>query len=186
MKTRTMLTGTSLALVLALVTSCGGSHSHHQVADSPEARQAEAQTFARLSIDGGSLEDALDKGAELGEDYSLEMLTVELGREPSDAERETVRKIMRDALGEVLTPEVWTETLISVCTDYFTAGELHEINEFFQSPTGAKFMKIESQLADAVNDRAEAVFTENIDAFIARVDEDLGQAFPGLADEKGQ
>jgi hypothetical protein len=186
MKAGTMLAGTSLALVVALVTACGGSHSHHQVADSPEARQAEAQTFARLSIAGGSLDDALEKGADLGEDYSIDMLAVELGREPSDAERATVRKIMRDALSEILTPEVWTETLVSVCTDFFTAGELHEINDFLQSTTGAKFLSIESEVADAVNDRAEAVFMENIDAFIARVDDGLAGAFPELADEEGQ
>lgn len=185
MKPKTLLVGTSLALVLALLAACGGSHSHH-VADSPEARQTEAKTFARLSIEGGSLSEALEKGAELGEAYSLETLKVELGRELSDAERETVRGIMRDALGEVLTPELWSETLISVCTEYFTAGELHEINEFFQSSTGSKFLSIESQLSDAVNDQADAVFEQNIDAFIARVDEGLGQAFPELAEEAGQ
>jgi len=186
MKTRTMLAGTSLALVLALVTACDGSHSHQHVADSPEARQAEAQTFARLSIEGGSLDDALEKGAELGEAYSLETLKIELGRELTDAERETVREIMRSALGEILTPEIWTETLVSVCTDYFTAGELHEINDFFQSSTGAKFLSIESQLSQAVNDQTDAVFEQNIDGFVARVDEGLGQAFPELAEEEGQ
>lgn len=186
MKTKTMLTGTSLALALLLVTACGGSHSHQHVADSPEARQAEAQTFARLSIEGGSLNRALEKAAALGEAYSLDTLKIEVGRELTDAEREAVREIMRNALGEILTPEIWTETLISVCTDHFTAGELHEINEFFQSSTGAKFLDIESELSTAVNDQADAVFSENIDAFIARVDQDLAQAFPELADEEGQ
>ena len=81
---------------------------------------------------------------------------------------------------------LFRSTLVSVCTDHFTAGELHEINEFFQSPAGAKFLSVESELSDAVNERAEAVFTENIDVFIARVDEGLAQAFPGLADEEGQ
>ena len=160
MKPKTLFAGTSLALVLALVAACGGSGSHHHVADSPEARQAEAETFARLSIEGGSLDDALEKGADLGEDYSIDMLAVELGRELRDEELKAVRKIMRDALSEILTPEIWTETLVSVCTDHFTAGELHEINEFLQSPTGAKFLSIESKLTQEVNDRADAVFDE--------------------------
>lgn len=181
-----MLAAMSLAPLLLLVAACGGSHSHPHVADSPEARQTEAETFARLSIEGGSLRRALEKGAELGEAYSLDTLKVELGRDLTSAERETVRKIMSDALGEILTPEVWTETLISVCTDYFTAGEMHEINDFFQSSAGAKFLNIESQLSQAVNDQADAVFEQNIDAFIARVDEGLGQAFPELADEESQ
>lgn len=185
MKSKTLLFSTSLTLALALVTACGGSHSHH-VADSPEARQAEGETFARLSIEGGSLRQALEKGAELGEAYSLETLKIELGRELSDAEREAVRKIMSEALGEILTPEIWSQILISVGTEYFTAGELHEINEFFQSPTGSQFLKIESQLSDAVNDQADAIFEQSLDAFIAQVDEGLGQAFPELADEAGQ
>ena len=185
MKPRTLLVSASLTLVLALLTACGGSHSHH-VADSPEARQAEAETFARLSIEGGSLSRALEEGAALGEAYSLETLKIELGRDLSDADRETVRGIMSDALGEILTPELWSQILTSVCTEYFTAGELHEINEFFQSSTGSKFLSIESQLSDAVNDQADAIFEQNIDTFIARVDEALGQAFPELADEAGQ
>ena len=185
MNPKSILAVTSLTLVLALITACGGSHSH-DVADSPEARQDEAETFARLSIEGGSLNKAIEKGAELGEAYSLQTLKVELGRELSDAERDTVRGIMRDALGEILTPELWSETLVSVCAEYFTAGELHEINEFFQSSTGSKFLRIESQLSDAVNDRADAVFEKNIDAFIAQVDEGLAQAFPELADEASQ
>jgi hypothetical protein len=185
MKPKTLLVGTSLALVLALLAARGGAHTH-PLAGSPQGRPTQANTIAHHALEGGSLSEALEKGAALGEAYSLETLKVELGRELSDAERETVRGIMRDALGEVLTPELWSETLISVCTEYFTAGELHEINEFFQSSTGSKFLSIESQLSDAVNDQADAVFEQNIDAFIARVDEGLGQAFPELVDEAGQ
>ena len=183
MKSTTMIASTSVILVLALSAACSGSH---HVADSPEARQEEARTFARLSIEGGSLNKALEKGAALGEAYSLETLNVELGRDLSDEERATVRRIMRDSLSEILTPEIWTETLVSVCTEYFTAGELHEINEFFQSPTGSKFLSIESELSQDINDRADAVFEQNIDAFIARVDEGLGEAFPALAGEGDQ
>jgi len=184
MKLRTMVAGTSLMLVLALVAACGGSHD--PVADSPEARQEEARTFASLSIAGGSLDDALEEAAALGEAYSLETLEVELGREPSDEERATVRRIMRDALSEILTEETWTETLVAVCAEFFTAEELHEINHFFQSPAGSKFLSIESELSQQINDRADALFEQNIDAFIAQVDEGLGQAFPELADEESQ
>ena len=73
-----------------------------------------------------------------------------------------------------------------MCTDHFTAGELHEINEFLQSPTGAKFLSIESKLTQEVNDRADAVFTKNIDTFIARVDEGLALAFPEIVDGAGR
>jgi hypothetical protein len=93
---------------------------------------------------------------------------------------------MGDALGEILTPEIWKEALVSVCVEYFTAGEIHEINEFFQTPAGSKFLTIESQLSEAINEQADAVFEQNIDAFIARVDEGLGEAFPELADEESQ
>jgi hypothetical protein len=187
MKTKTVLAIASAAVLLATFTGCGGAHSpHHQVADSPEARQAEAEAFAQLSIEGGSLERALDDGAQLGEAYSLETLKIELGRELTQAERETVRGIMHEALAGILTPEVWSRTLVAVCTENFTAGELRELNEFFQAPTGAKFLRLESQLADEVNDRADAVFTDNLDAFISQVDEGLAEAFPELADEEGQ
>jgi len=186
MKTKIELAVASVAMLLAVFTGCGGSHpSHHQVADSPEARQVEAEAFARLSIEGGSRERALDDGAQLGEAYSLETLKIELGRELTEAERETVRGIMREALAGILTPEVWSETLVAVCTEHFTAGELRELNEFFQGPTGAKFLRLESQLGDAVNDRTDAVFKEHIDAFSEQVDERLGQAFPELATEEG-
>ena len=182
MKPKTMVASASMILVLSLVAACYGSHD---VADSPEARQEEARTFARLSMQGGSLDDVLDKGAEVGAAYSLQTMQVELGRELSDEERARVRGIMRDALAEFITPEAWTETLVAVCVEYFTASELREINDFFQSSTGSKFLSVESKLSQEINDRADAIFEENIYAFITRVDEELGEAFPELADEEG-
>jgi len=122
----------------------------------------------------------------MGEAYSLETLKIELGRELSDEERATVRRIMRDALAEIITPESWTETVISVCAEHFTAAELHEINHFFQSPAGHKFLGLGGTLSQEINDRADAAFSASIDAFIARVDEELGTAFPELAVEEDQ
>jgi hypothetical protein len=176
------MTARSLPKVIALVSllvavCCAGT----EVADTPESRSKAAAALARLEIESGGLDKVLDDGADWGLSYSTESLELELGRQLTPEESESVREIIRASLAEILTAERWEQVLTGVYSESFTAQELDDIRTFFESPAGGKVLRTESSLADQVGAAGDVVFEEHLDEFVARVDEGLAEEFGELA-----
>jgi hypothetical protein len=162
---------------LAMLGSCGDA-AH--IEDSPEARIEMARKVVKLEIENGDLDQRLDRGADLAQAYSLDTLRLELGRELTDQELDRVREIMRSVLGEFLTAEAWEGILTEVYAKHFTAHEMHTIYDFFNSPAGKKVMQLSGQMMQEIDSKTDVVFEGQMDAFVGRIDEELGKAFPAL------
>jgi hypothetical protein len=162
---------------LAMLASCGGAG---QIEDSPEARIEMARKIVKLEIENGDLDQRLDRGADLAQAYSLDTLRLELGRELTDQELDRVREVMRSVLGEFLTAEVWEGILAEVYAEHFTPHELHTIYDFFESPAGKKIMQLSGQMTQEIDAQTDVIFGGQMDAFVNRIDEELGKAFPAL------
>lgn len=162
---------------LALLGACGGAG---QVEDTPETRIQMARTIVKLEIESGDLDQRLDRGADLAQAYSLDTLRLELGRELTDQELDRVREIMRSVLGEFLTAEIWEGILTEVYVEHFTAHELQTIAEFFESPAGGKILRLSGQLSDEIDARTDVMFEGQLQAFVDRIDDELGKEFPAL------
>lgn len=134
-----------------------------------------AGELARLSVELGSLDDALDRAADWTWGATLDAVVLELGREPSEDEQSRGRAVLREVIGEFVTPDLWQESVARVYAEHFTAAELNEMVRFYGSPVGRKVLSLESDLTDEVDDLFdEALGGESLEAFIARVDEALG------------
>jgi hypothetical protein len=162
---------------LAVVGACAGGG---QIANTPEMREQVARKIVRLEIESGGLDQRLDQGADLAQAYSLDTLRLELGRELTDQELERVRQIMRSVLGEFLTPELWEQILVGVYSANFTAPELQEIHEFFETPAGSKILRLSAKLTAEIESQTDSKLEGQLQAFVDRVDEELGKAFPAL------
>jgi hypothetical protein len=171
--------GWRIAAIVSLATigACGGAG---QIEDTPEMRAEIAREIVRLEIEAGDLDQRLDRGADLAQAYSLDTIRLELGRELTDRELERVREIMRSVLGEFLTAELWEGILVEVYVEHFTASELKAVADFFGSPAGSKVLRLSAQLSEEIDARSDTYFEGKLDAFVARIDEELGEAFPAL------
>ncbi len=164
----------TLGLILGLTIGCAGP------TDSPEARQELAGELARLSVELGSLDRLLEDGAEMAWSSSADTIRLELGRELTGQEQGQVQRILRTVLSEFVTAELWEETVTRVYAENFTAGELDSMLEFYSSPAGRKSLQLQGKLTQQVDAAVEQALEARIDEFIARVDEELALAFPGL------
>jgi hypothetical protein len=171
------LVRTVIFVALPLAVACAGPA---QVPDTQEARQEGARTIARLSVESGSLREMIDDGAKLAQASTAESLKLELKRELTDAEEEQVLEIFREALAEILTQKEYEEIMIGVIAAHFSAPEMAEALAFYQSPAGAKILRLESALAQEVDAKTDALFDDRLDDFIARVDRELANEFAEL------
>jgi hypothetical protein len=153
--------------------------------DSPEKRSEIAGELARLSLELGSLNRALDSGADWAWDASAETLEVELGRPLTEEEQAKVRATLRAVLAEFLTAALWQETISRVYAEHFTAAELESILTFYRSPVGRKVLQREAVVQQDVDGGLEGPLEERLEEFIDRVDEELAKAFPDLASGEG-
>jgi len=167
-------------LVAAFVVACGGPAP---IADSPEARLDQARAITDIQLAAGEYEAMLDKGAAIATSGSLDALTLELGREPSQEELDAVRAVMREGLSEILTVEVWQDTVAQVYAGLFTADELAEARAFFGSPTGQKILTMGSRLDAEVVAALTAVLDDRSSELSASIDAGLAKRFPELAGE---
>ena len=177
---RRMMSGLLLVLVSTHSSACAPRE-----ADAARTPEQAARELAQLSTELGGLNVTLDRGADLALRSSLGTLTLELGREPSAAEQEAVRTILRTVLGEFLTAEVWEASITKVYSQHFSAEELDGLLVFYRSPLGRKSLELQSQLTEEVDVGMEEAVDHRIDEFIARVDEEIDKAFPELAGEEG-
>lgn len=155
------------------------------VADSPEARLDQARAITELQLAAGEYEAMLDKGAALATSASVDALTLELGRELSGDELDEVRAVMRAALSEVLTVQVWRDEVAEVYVGLFTADELAEARGFFGSPAGQKVLALGNRLDDEVVAVLTAVLDDRASDLSATIDAGLAERFPELAGEAG-
>ena len=162
---------------LAMIGACGGAG---QIEDTPEMRDELPRKIVKAEIQSGDLDHRLDQGADLAQAYSLDTLRLELGRELTDQELTRVREVMRSVLGEFLTAEVWGGILTEVYVEHFTAPEMNEIADFFESPAGSKILRLSAQLSDEIEARSDVIFEGRLDEFVNRIDEELAEAFPAL------
>jgi hypothetical protein len=168
-------------VLLAVVLACAAP----ETPDSPESRAESARALARLSLELGSLDQALDRGAEWAQAASNDALTLELGRELTDEEQARVREILHGVLAEYMTREVWEESVVRVYAEEFTAVELDAITAFYGSPIGRKLLEHEAALSDRVDDEMNVVFEGQVEEFVGRIDDALNAEF-GLAGDAGE
>ena len=165
-------------LLLVVALACAAP----QTADSPESRAEAAGELARLSLELGSLDQVLNRGADWAQSASNDALTLELGRELTDEEQARVREILRGVLADYMTRELWAQSVTRVYAEEFTAAELDEIVAFYGSPIGRKLLERESALSDRVDDEMDVAFEGQIEEFVSRIDEALNAEFGLTAD----
>jgi len=166
-------------VVLAALAGCAADNGGGSSRGADEV----AGDMARLAIELGSLDHMLDRGAELAWGASLDAFTLEIGREPTEAERVAGRAAIRGALADVLTPATFEEAAVRVYAANFSAAELEEMLVFYDSPVGRKTIQLEEKIAGEVDDAMERILGgEQLDALIDKIDEALEAAFPELAD----
>jgi hypothetical protein len=167
----------STVVLLLMVAACS---QPAPIADSPEARLAQARALTELEVESGALDDMLDEGAALAREATADMLMLEFEREPTDDELAELEAVLRSVMAEFLTAEAWQATVAEVYAADFTAAELQETVAFYTSPVGRKILGRQRALDEEVGRRAEALIDERLDEFAARVDEVLAERFPEL------
>ena len=139
-----------------------------------------------MSVESGSLKEMIDDGARFAQASTAESLKLELKRELSEAEEARVRDIFGGALAEILTQQEYEKIISGVIAENFSAPEMAAALAFYQSPAGAKILRLESTLAQEVDAKTDALFDDHLDEFIARVDTALTNAFEELRDGDAQ
>lgn len=152
------------------------------IEDSPEARLDQARALTAAEVASGALDSMLDEGAALAREATADMLMLELEREPSEADLAQLEAVMRAGLAEILTADLWQETVAKVYAENFTAAELQAVGEFYSSPTGRKVLSLQRSLDEQAGDAVEAVLEVHSDEFAARIDAALAETFPELAE----
>jgi len=152
--------------------------------DTPELRLAKAVELAQLDIKGGAFENALSRATTLAFTASVGALEDEMERPATDDEKERLRGILRQALSEFITPEAWIKVASTVYAKHLTAAELGEVEAFYSSPAGAKVVSLQGTFGAEMGEAAEALFAENRDRFVKRVDEAVVKAFPDIAGQR--
>ena len=151
-------------------------------ADTPEDRLEQARALTALEVESGALDDMLDEGAALARQATADLLMLELEREPSQEDLARLEAVMRAGLAEYLTAELWQETVAKIYAENFTAAELRDPREFYESPAGRKILSIQRSLDAEVGDAVEAALDVHSEEFTARVDAALAVSFPELAE----
>jgi len=171
----------AVGLAILLAASCAAQEGGGASQTAEEA----SRELARLSVELGALDAALDRATGWTWAASSDAVVLELGREPSEEEQARARAVLRQVIGEFLTPALWEESVARVYAEHFSAAELNEMVRFYGSPVGRKVLSLETRLSDEVDDRiGESLGGETLEAFIARVDEALGAEL-GLSEGQG-
>jgi hypothetical protein len=182
---RRITTRRGIALFSLLIVLAAGCTAQQGSATASASAEEAAEKIATLAVELGAYDLALDSGSALAWEASADALTLELGRELTEDERATVKRIFNTVLGEFLTADLWKRSVTKVYAKHFTAAELDAMVAFYDSPVGRKTLQLEGQLADAVDTELEEALDGEIDAFIERIDQSLAAEFPGLAAGEG-
>jgi hypothetical protein len=153
------------------------------VTDSPEARAEQAGALADLEAAAGGYDAMLDEGAALAASATAQALVLELGREPTEDEAAAVEAIMRSAIGEALTEDVWHKAVAGVYAEHLSAGELAETRTFYESAVGQKILGLGTVIEDGVVTALGAELEAREGTLTEAIDGALAERFPELAEE---
>lgn len=151
--------------------------------DTPELRLKLAQEIAAFEIEHGAFDGALDRGANIALSASLVTLGEQLKRPTTEADKERLQGIIREALGEFMTKEAWIKVESAAYARHLTAAELGDLIAFYKTASGSKLITVQSALSTEMSDEAEKIFAANRDSFVKRVGEAVNKAFPEIAPE---
>ena len=149
--------------------------------DTPELRLKLAEEVAALEVEHGAFDSALDRGANIALSASIVTLGEQLGRPTMDADKESLRGILRGALAEFMTKEAWMKVATTVYAAHLTTSELGDLAAFYKTPSGSKLLTVQSALTTEMSDAAEKLFAENRESFEKRVGEAVDKAYPELS-----
>jgi Uncharacterized protein conserved in bacteria (DUF2059) len=149
--------------------------------DTPELRLKLAEEVAALEVEHGAFDSALDRGANIALSASIVTLGEQLGRPTTEADKELLRGILREALAEFMTKEAWTKVESDVYARHLTASELGDLAAFYKTASGSKLLNVQSALTTEMSDAAEKLFAERRESFEKRVGEAVDKAFPEIA-----
>lgn len=168
-------------IVLAALLVLGGCAAPK---DTPELREGLAREIAGLDVLGGAYENARTRATNITYAASISALEEEMGRPATEAEKEQLRGILSAALGAFITPEAWISLASSVYAKHLTAPELRKLAAFYKTPAGSRLLALQGTFAAEMGEAAEALFAENRDSFVKRVDEAVVKAFPDVAAQR--
>jgi hypothetical protein len=151
--------------------------------DTPELRLKLAQEIAAFEVEHGAFDGALDRGANIALSASLVTLGEQLKRPTTEADKERLQGIIREALGEFMTKEAWIKVESAAYARHLTAAELGDLIAFYKTASGSKLITAQSALSTEMSDEAEKIFAANRDSFVKRVGEAVNKAFPEIAPE---
>jgi hypothetical protein len=151
--------------------------------DTPELRLKRAEEVAALEVEHGAFDSALDRGANIALSASLVTLGEELKRPTTEADKERLQGILREALAGFMTKEAWIKVESAVYARHLTVSELDDLAAFYRSASGSKLLTVQSALTTEMSEEAEKIFAENRESFAKRVGEAVNKAFPEIAPE---
>lgn len=163
-----------LGLSLLLLGGCCSEPDSLPPSGTPEEIATE---LADLAVELGVFETVLDRGADEALAASTDALTLEIGREPTEDELDRVRGILRGALGEFLTLDLWKETVVRAYAESYTAEDLQAMLDFYGSSAGRKTLELRDQVSVRVDDDIDRALEAHLEAFIERVDAALDAEF---------
>jgi len=164
--------------VLAVASGCSRAALPE---DTPENRLELARGITDLEAATGGYDRMLDDGASIAAEATADAMVLDLGREPTDEEALAVEAIMRAAIAGVITEDAWSEAVSGVYAGHFTAAELAESFEFYQTPVGQKILGLGETLDDELVATLGAIFTSSEADLEAAIDAALVERFPELA-----
>ena len=164
-----------VALGALLVLGCA-----EQDASPSQTPEEAARALAELSIELGSLDRALDRATTSAWEATEPPLTLQLGRELNDDEREWVHAMLRETLAEHMTGDIWQDAVTRVYGQHFSAVEIEQLIEFYGSPLGRKMLSQGDELAREVDDDMRERLDAKIEEFIGQVDTKLAGKFEEL------
>ena len=149
--------------------------------DTPELRLQLAKEIAAFEVEHGAFDSALDRGANIALSASLVTLGEQLNRPTTEADKERLQGIIREALAEFMTKEAWIKVESDAYARHLTAAELGDLMAFYKTASGSKLVTVQSALTSEMSDEAEKIFAANRDSFVKRVGEAVDKAFPEIA-----
>ena len=151
--------------------------------DTPELRLQLAKEIAAFEVEHGAFDSALDRGANIAVSASLVTLGEQLKRPTTEADKERLQGILREALAGFMTKEAWIKVESAVYARHLTVSELDDLAAFYRSASGSKLLTVQSALTTEMSEEAEKIFAENRESFAKRVGEAVNKAFPEIAPE---
>ena len=151
--------------------------------DTPELRLARATEVATIEFEHGVFDNAVDRAANIALSASIVTLGEELKRPTTEADKERLQGILREALAGFMTKEAWIKVESAVYARHLTVSELDDLAAFYRSASGSKLLTVQSALTTEMSEEAEKIFAENRESFAKRVGEAVNKAFPEIAPE---